>query len=187
MAAALLEPLTPAQRAALTAAMGAVERLILAGAITLEVADPASPGARYCQEQYFRELAVRFDAGFDPARSNTAADREITPPRGYLLLATLHGDPVGCGALRCHPDYGEIKRMWVSPAARGLGVGRRILQRLEALARRRRLPVVRLETNRSLVEAQALYRASGYREIGAFTSEPYADFWFEKALPARRR
>ena len=182
VAAALVERLTPEQRSALTAAMGTVERLIVAGAITLDTADPATPAARFCLERYFEELGARFETGFDPARSNTAADSEITPPNGYLLLATLHGEPVGCGALRCHRDYGEIKRMWVADSVRGLGLGRRILHRLEELARARRLPRVRLETNRSLVEAQTLYRTSGYTEIGSFTSEPYADFWFEKVL-----
>lgn len=185
VAAALIERLSAEQRSALTTAMGTVERLILAGAITLDTVDPTIPAARYCQERYFEELAARFESGFDPARSNTAADAEITPPNGYLVLATLHGEPVGCGALRCHRDYGEIKRMWVAESVRGLGVGRRILQRLEELARARRLPRIRLETNRSLVEAQTLYRTSGYTEIGSFTSEPYADFWFEKVLTRR--
>jgi DNA-binding MarR family transcriptional regulator/GNAT superfamily N-acetyltransferase len=182
----LLERLTPTQRDALTAAMGTVERLLLAGAVELEVVDPASSAARYCVGQYFEELGRRFEAGFDPARSISADAEELTPPRGYLVLAALHGDPVGCGALKCGPAFGEIKRMWVTPAARGLGVGRRILARLEALAADRRLPLLRLETNKSLAEAQALYRSSGYREVPAFNDEPYAHHWFEKALAAPR-
>jgi ribosomal protein S18 acetylase RimI-like enzyme len=72
--------------------------------------------------------------------------------------------------------------MWTAPSARGLGVGRRILAHLEELARRRSLPLLRLETNRTLSEAQALYRSSGFREVGAFNDEPYAHHWFEKSL-----
>ena len=72
--------------------------------------------------------------------------------------------------------------MWVAPASRGLGIGKRILQRLEALARKRRLPLLRLETNKALTEAQALYRSSGYREVRPFNDESYAHHWFEKAL-----
>ncbi|HEU5041079.1 MAG TPA: bifunctional helix-turn-helix transcriptional regulator/GNAT family N-acetyltransferase [Gemmatimonadales bacterium] len=181
-AAALLERLTPEQRAALTAAMGTVERLLLAGAVGLEVVDPAGRAARYCVQQYFQELAHRFEGGFDPARSISAGDDELRPPRGYFVLATLHGDAVGCGALKCHPDFGELKRMWVAPEARGLGLGRRILGGLEELARNRRLPLLRLETNQSLVEAQRLYRTSGYREVAAFNDEAYAHHWFEKRL-----
>ena len=179
-ATALLEQLTGAQRSALTTAMGMVERLILAAAVRLEVEDPRTPAARYCLTSYFTELARRFEAGFDPGRSISAGAEELTPPRGYFVLATLHGEPVGCGALKCHRDFGEIKRMWVAASSRGLGIGRRILERLEALARRRHIPVVRLETNKSLKEAQALYRGSGYREVRPFNSEPYAHHWFEK-------
>ncbi len=181
-AASILESLTQKQQQELTAAMAAVERLLRAGAVHLEVTAAASPGARCCLERYFEELAARFEGGFDPKLSISADAGELTPPRGYFVLATLEGDPVGCGALKCHADFGEIKRMWVKGAARGLGVGRRILLRLEELARSRRIPLLRLETNDTLKEAQALYRSSGYREVPAFNAEPYAHHWFEKRL-----
>ena len=70
--------------------------------------------------------------------------------------------------------------MWVAPAARGLGLGRRLLRELEEQARRRGARVVRLETNRTLAEAIALYRSAGYVEIEPFNDEPYAHHWFEK-------
>ena len=89
---------------------------------------------------------------------------------------------MGCGALKCHPGWGEIKRMWVAPSARGLGLGRRILEHLETIARKRRLRLVRLETNKALTEAQTLYKRSGYREVRPFNAEPYAHHWFEKTL-----
>jgi DNA-binding MarR family transcriptional regulator len=183
-ATALLDRLTETQRAALASAMGTVERLLLASAVRLDVEDPGSPAATYCLARYFEELAGRFDAGFDPARSISAGAAELTPPHGFFLLATLHGEPIGCGALKCLSDHGEIKRMWVSASARGLGIGKRILHRLEDLARERRIPVLRLETNRTLTEAQALYRANGYREVRPFNDEPYAHHWFEKTLAA---
>jgi DNA-binding MarR family transcriptional regulator/GNAT superfamily N-acetyltransferase len=181
-AAAMLEPLTESQRAALTAAMGTVERLLLAGAVSLEVENPASKAAEYCLGRYFEELAERFEAGFDPARSISAAAEELTPPHGFFVIARLKGEPVGCGALKCHPDFGEIKRMWVKASARGLGLGKRILLRLEDLARERHIPLLRLETNKALSEAQSLYQSSGYEEVAAFNDEPYAHHWFEKRL-----
>jgi DNA-binding MarR family transcriptional regulator/GNAT superfamily N-acetyltransferase len=182
VARSVLDALSETQRTALVTAMGSVERLFNASAVHLQVVDPRTRGARYCLEHYFAELAVRFDAGFDPTRGISATADELTPPRGYLVLATLHGEPVGCGALKCHRAFGEVKRMWVAQSSRGLGIGRRILERLEALARRRRIPVLRLETNKTLTEAQALYRASGYREVKPFNDEPYAHHWFEKRL-----
>jgi DNA-binding MarR family transcriptional regulator/GNAT superfamily N-acetyltransferase len=181
-AQALLEPLSEKQRAALTAAMAEVERLLLAGAVKVEVEAPTTPIARYCLSRYFEELNARFDAGFDPGLSISASAEELTPPRGYLVVAWLNGEAVGCGALKVRKDHGEIKRMWVVDSCRGLGIGRRILQGLEDLARKRRVRLLRLETNKSLTEAQALYRASGYTEVSAFNDEPYANHWFQKKL-----
>ena len=181
-AESLLQPLPDTQRAALLSAMTTVERALRASAVHLSLENPDSRAARYCLGRYFEELAARFEAGFDPARSIPADAVALTPPQGYFVLATLRGDPVGCGALKCHATFGEIKRMWVAPAARGLGVGTRILLRLEDLARARRLPLLRLETNKTLTEAQSLYRRNGFREVPAFNDEPYAHHWFEKTL-----
>jgi ribosomal protein S18 acetylase RimI-like enzyme len=90
---------------------------------------------------------------------------------------------VGCGALKLHGKApAEIKRMWVSPSVRGLGLGRRILRELEDRAREGGVTVARLETNRTLSEAISLYRAAGYQEVEAFNDEPYAHHWFEKRL-----
>jgi ribosomal protein S18 acetylase RimI-like enzyme len=72
--------------------------------------------------------------------------------------------------------------MWVDPTSRGLGVGRRLLERLEALARDNDVTVLRLETNRALTEAIALYHSAGFVEVAAFNNEPYAHHWFEKTL-----
>jgi DNA-binding MarR family transcriptional regulator/GNAT superfamily N-acetyltransferase len=181
-AASILEPLNEKQRALLAASMETVERLLTASSVVITVEDPSSRVSGECLSRYYRELAERFDAGFDPAASIPAVPGDLTPPRGYFLVARLHGKAVGCGALKCHPDFGEIKRMWVAPEARGLGIARRLLSRLEAIARKRKLPVLRLETNKSLTEAQALYRNSGYREVPRFNDERYAHHWFEKRL-----
>ena len=70
--------------------------------------------------------------------------------------------------------------MWVRTDARGLGIARRVLERLETTAREFGLTTLRLETNRALEEAQTLYRKSGYREVAPFNEEPYAHHWFEK-------
>ena len=182
-AASILEPLGARQRTRLVAAMAEVERLLAASAVQVTVSDPRHPDARACLQAYFSELSQRFDGGFDPAQSISADDGELTPPAGLLLVATLHGEPVGCGALKFHGDApAEIKRMWVAPAARGLGLGRRLLADLEAEAAARGIRTLRLETNRTLGEAIGLYRSAGYREMPAFNDEPYAHHWFEKTL-----
>ncbi|HEY7293923.1 MAG TPA: bifunctional helix-turn-helix transcriptional regulator/GNAT family N-acetyltransferase [Dehalococcoidia bacterium] len=191
LAASLLEPLDPDQRDRLVAAMCEVERLLTAALVQIAPIDPAHPHARHCLRTYFTELDRRFASGFDPAHSISAEDDELRPPAGLFLVATLHGEPVGCGALKFHAGApAEIKRMWVDGAARGLGLGRRLLAELEARAVAGGASVVRLETNRTLVEAIALYRSAGYREVPAFNTEPYAHHWFEKRLspvPSTRR
>ena len=147
--------------------------------------DPASADAQFCLSAYFAEIASRFPGGFDPAKGKGAPDHDdFRPPRGCLLLARRDGEPIGCGALRTlEPGVGEIKRMWIAPSARGIGLGRRLLAELEAEAMRHRFHTVRLDTNATLDEALNLYRSSGYREIPRFNENPYAQHWFEKTLP----
>jgi DNA-binding MarR family transcriptional regulator/GNAT superfamily N-acetyltransferase len=185
-----LEPLDTGSRSKLVSAMTEVERLLSASTVTFAVEDPHTPEAQWCINQYFAELNRRFDAGFDPKRGIPAEPDELVPPAGALLIARLRGQPVGCGALKFHGRAPtELKRMWVSPDVRGLGVGRRLLAELERCAVAAGTKVVRLETNRTLKEAIQLYRTSGYREVPAFNDEPYAHHWFEKRLqkPAHRR
>jgi DNA-binding MarR family transcriptional regulator/GNAT superfamily N-acetyltransferase len=182
VARSVLAPLSAAQQARLIAAMTEVERLMRASAVRIAAEPADGADARWCVDQYFRELGRRFDAGFDPARSISADAHELTPPAGVFLIARLGGRPIGCGALKAKERrIGDVKRMWVAAEARGLGIGRRLLAALEAEARKRGLETLRLETNRSLVEAQALYRRAGYREVAPFNEEPYAHHWFEKS------
>jgi ribosomal protein S18 acetylase RimI-like enzyme len=182
LASSVLDPLSERQRAELVTAMETVERLLTASMVSVEAEDPRTAGARWCLEQYYGELAERFDAGFEEAKSPVHAE-ELTAPAGRMLVARLRGAPVACGGLRLTgPGQAEIKRMWVSPSVRGLGLGRRMLAELERHAREAGAGVVRLETNRSLTEAISLYRRSGYVEIPAYNDEYYAHHWFEKRL-----
>jgi ribosomal protein S18 acetylase RimI-like enzyme len=145
--------------------------------------DPEHTIAQHCLRAYFTELDRRFDTGFDPELSIPADEEELRPPAGIFLVASLRADPIGCGALR-FPDNApaDIKRMWVAESARGLGIGRRLLGELEKHAAERGARAVRLETNKTLVEAISLYRSAGYIEVAPFNDEPYAHYWFEKQI-----
>lgn len=181
LAASLLEPLGMQQRERLLAAMAEVERLLRASAVTIEPVDPFGTEARTCIQAYFHELHDLFDEGFDPALTVPADPEELVPPNGWLLLARLDGEPVGCGALKVKDSgVGEIKRMWVAPTMRGLGVAQRLLQSLEARAAEAGVDVLRLDTHRNLVQARALYLRNGYVEIAPYNANPYAHHWFEK-------
>ncbi len=182
-AAALLQALPSAPRARLVAAMAEVQRLLGLAGLRLERVDPASPPARWCIGRYFEELDRRFESGFDPATSLPAEAGELVPPRGAFLVASVDGQPVACGAVKAmSPTVGSLKRMWVADTVRGLGIGRRMLEALEAEARGLGLRVVRLETNRTLEEAIHLYRSAGFRDVAPFNADPYAHHWFEKRL-----
>ncbi|MFR9775368.1 GNAT family N-acetyltransferase [Micromonospora sp. MS34] len=182
-ARSILEPLSEQRRARLVAAMAEVERLLVSSMVVIEPCPPADPRARACVRAYAREVGQRFDEGFDPALSNPVRDEELLPPAGLFLLAALNGEPVGCGALKLHPGApAEIKRVWVADSVRGLGIGRRLLDHLERYAAEHGWAAVRLDTNRNLTEAIAMYRAAGYREIEPYNTERYAHHWFEKPL-----
>jgi ribosomal protein S18 acetylase RimI-like enzyme len=149
--------------------------------IALEAADSAH--ARYCLSSYYVELESRFDTGFDPEAVKNFDPAEMTPPKGYFVVARRDGEAVGCGALKVlEPGIGEIKRVWVSNTARGQGLAGRLMDRLESIAQEAGLAVLRLDTNKTLVEAHALYRKRGYHEIARYNDNPYADHWFEKRL-----
>ncbi len=139
--------------------------------------------AEFGLRSYFAELDSRFSSGFDPAAALPTDPDEMRLPLGLFVIARVDGRPVGCGALKLHgANPAEIKRLWVSNDARGLGIGRGLLAELESHSVAHGIRTVQLDTNRSLVEAIGLYRATGYYEIEAFNQERYADFWFEKKL-----
>jgi DNA-binding MarR family transcriptional regulator/GNAT superfamily N-acetyltransferase len=183
LARQILDPLNETQRARLAAAMTDVERLLTASAVQIEEVPPGSRDAEHCLSHYFAELAERFDAGFDPALSLAPTLDGFAPPNGTFLVMRLRGRPVGCGGFkRDARGTAYIKRMWVAREARGLSLGRQLLQALEDRARSLGYNKLRLETEKSLTEAQQLYRSSGYREVPRFNDERYAHHWFEKPL-----
>lgn len=187
IASMLLAPLSDAQRQRLLEAMADVVRLLSASAVTVEPVDPAGAEARACIDAYVQELEQRLGMAFDPTRGPTARADELTPPNGVFLLARLDAAPVGCIGLKViGAGVGEIKRMWVDPACRGLGVARRLLAAAETHAAGMALRRLRLDTSNRQEEALNLYRRSGYREIAAYNDNPYASHWFEKRLGRQR-
>ena len=186
LAASILDPLNEEQRTELVAAMRTVERLIATSLVELRQGDPESPDAQRCLRAYVAELNRRApQRGFDPSRGSTADPHEVRPPNGAFVVAYLRGEPIGCGAVKHHPSGAtDVKRMWLAESARGLGLGRRLLERLEGLAREHGSVEVRLETGDVLTEAIALYRSAGYAEVAPFNDEPFADRWFAKPLRA---
>jgi GNAT superfamily N-acetyltransferase/DNA-binding MarR family transcriptional regulator len=167
----------------LLAAMDLVTAALNRAHVEIAPADPGSAAARACAARYYAELAARFEGGFDAARALQPVDDELRPPRGVLLLATADGEALGCVGVRLpEPGIAEIKRLWVAEGSRGLGLAGRLMDAAEAKARAFGAAAARLDTNRVLTEAIALYRARGYADVPSFNAEPYAHHWFAKAL-----
>jgi GNAT superfamily N-acetyltransferase len=94
---------------------------------------------------------------------------EVAQGRGTFLVAYRGGAPIGCGALRLlDPNTAELKRMYVSPHARGQGLGRQLVAALEAEARALGIGRLVLETGVRQTAALALYRATGFQPIPLF-------------------
>lgn len=151
----------------------------------IRIADPRSEESLYCLNRYYQELAATFDQGFDVKRSRDPRTDQMLPPKGVFMVATSDGLPIGCVALKGNGSQtGEIKRLWVSSPARGLGLATRLMQEVESAARSLGVSTLRLDTNRSLLGARELYRRLGWQEIDRFNDDRYADFFFEKVLDA---
>jgi GNAT superfamily N-acetyltransferase len=158
--------------------------LLIAASVEIRPVDPEHPDAEYCLAEYVAELNRRSTGRrFDPAVGETAHPQEVRPPAGQFFVAYLHDEPIGCGAVKHHGDApAEIKRMWIAPVARGLGLGRRLLETLEACARENGAAVAHIETSAVSDEALSLYRSTGWVEVPRFNNEPFADHWLEKTL-----
>lgn len=183
LAADLIEPLTHRQREQLSEAIDVADRLLRLGTVTFEIVDPASVEAVHAMTSYFSELDVRFREGFDPADTLVADAPAMRGPTGAFVVARSDEMTIACGGVQRHDDdTGEIKRMWVHDDWRGVGIGRRMLARLELAVIDAGYHRVVLDTNESLTEAISMYERSGYRPIARYNDNPYAMHWFEKHL-----
>ncbi|MGB0659534.1 MAG: GNAT family N-acetyltransferase [Mangrovicoccus sp.] len=109
---------------------------------------------------------------------------ELTAPNCVFFVAFHYGKPMGCVALVDQLHYGEIKRLFVRPQARGLGLAKALMAALEDQCRDLGLVTLRLETGTQLTEAVQLYRAQGFAECEAFGDYPVLDssLFMEKSL-----
>ena len=151
--------------------------------IRFEVVPPADPRAQASLQAFYAELSERFARGFDVNLSCSPEHQDMIPPRGAFLLMTLDGIALGCAGLKGTDNgYAEIKRMWIAPSARGMGLTHRLMAAIEDQARALGIDTLRLDTNSVLHEACAYYRKHGWTEIARFNPDPYPDLFFEKQL-----
>lgn len=127
----------------------------------------SSPAAGALIARLNAELTERYPSPEDNHFHLSA--EQVAEGEGVFLVARLDREPVGCGALRrIEPGTGEIKRMYVAPSQRGLGIGRRVLGELERHAHLLGLRRLVLETGVRQHEALTLYERFGFRQIDRF-------------------
>jgi DNA-binding MarR family transcriptional regulator/GNAT superfamily N-acetyltransferase len=181
----LVQPLAASQRARLADALATADRLLRAATVTIDEVAPDSADARGALDRYFVELDVRFRSGFDPGAAGADDVDMMRAPHGTFLVIRNDGAIVGCAGLHRIDDVtGEIKRMWIDPEFRGLGLGRRLLVTVEERAEVLGCTTVVLDTNETLDEAIAMYERAGYSRVERYNDNPYAHHWFSKALHA---
>jgi putative acetyltransferase len=143
--------------------------------VSIARVDPRLPGVT----ALIAELD-RYMAGLYPAESNHLVDVEtLAQPHTHFFAAAVAGDYRGCGAImlqgREEGAYAEVKRIFVSPRARGLGLGRRIIETLIDASRAQGITLMRLETGTRQPEALGLFAAMGFSRRGPFGDYPVDD------------
>lgn len=126
--------------------------------------DPREPGAL----ALLQASHALMESLFPPEDNHYLSVDALLVPEISFFVAEAGGEVLGTAALARKAGYGEVKSMFVAPAARGRGVARALLGHLETEARKMGLPLLRLETGNLLEAAMALYTAHGFRGCGAF-------------------
>jgi GNAT superfamily N-acetyltransferase len=150
--------------------------------IVIAVEPPDAADARRLLQRFEEEKREREDH-YDAENAVRLAPQELMPPSGAFMIARHEGRAVGCGGVRrLGPDVGELRRLYVEPEARSLGVGRLLFEAMEEAARRIGYRTVRLDTHPALREAREMFEELGYREIPPYNDNPNAGVWYEKDL-----
>jgi putative acetyltransferase len=155
--------------------------------VTIERVTAPTPELR----ELIGELDDVLNAAYEPHQRHGLAITQLFEPHVRFFVAHLDGAAVACGGIALFEGYAEVKRMYTRPAARGHGVAKAVLRRLEEEARASRKTTLRLETGHYQAEAVGLYRRAGFISCGPFghyAQMPARDIetslFFEKALQA---
>ena len=140
------------------------------------VVEPAPAPTREVRE-LIAELDAALGAEYEAHQRHGLSIAQVFEPHLRFFLARWQGAAAGCGGVALFDDHAEVKRLYTRPAARGRGLAKALLRRIEEEARAAGLPVLRLETGTRQPEAIGLYERMGFRRCGPFG--PYA------AMPAR--
>ena len=151
--------------------------------VTVREEPPGSPAGRLLRVQYWQDVTTTtgLSAGGGPPESDVV---DLAAPAGAFFVAARAGTDLGCAGVRLLGDGAdaEVKRLYVAPAARGLRLGRRLLERTEEWARARGARRLVLDTRACLLAARGLYASAGFGEVEPYNDNPHAEVWYAKPL-----
>lgn len=152
--------------------------------VTFRDASVDDPDAHELIAEYFAMRAETFPPHLGKYSPKFPEPAAFLPPAGvFVLVVDDDGAAIGCGGVRMlEPHIGEVKHLYMRPAAQGRGLGRALLVELEARAAEFGATEVVLDTNASLAAAGRLYRSSGYVNVEPYNDNPNATDWFRKEL-----
>ena len=141
-----------------------------------------APAAKVLVPEYVAEIRAMYPE-WTPDVPPRLTPEDVEPPAGRWVVAYRRGNPVGCAALKRLGNHtAEIKRVYVAPEARGTGVARAILARLERIAQDVGYTTLRMDTGARQPASAALFSSCGYEQIADYNGNPVAAYWFEKRL-----
>ncbi|WP_432562462.1 GNAT family N-acetyltransferase [Kineococcus sp. SYSU DK003] len=156
--------------------------------VQLREEPPGGDAGRFLRSAFWSEVSEIADLPADEDGAPPGDLVDLVPPRGAFVVAVRGDEPLGCVGVRELADSSvEVKRLYVSGAARGLGVGRRLLTWCEDWARSRGAARLVLDTHGALTAARGLYGSAGFVEVEPYNDNPHAQLWFAKALTSGDR
>jgi putative acetyltransferase len=134
----------------------------------MSVATELVPYPTHQVAELLAELDQILGAAYEPDQRHALSIEQLFQPGIRFFIARLNGEAAGCGGVALYSDYAEVKRMYTRDAARGRGIGKALLARIEAEARNAGLRALRLETGIHQAPAIGLYERWGFRQCGPF-------------------
>ena len=141
-----------------------------------------APSVQILLAEYYQELNIRIEGGFDHNNSTHGDVASTAPPNGIFLLVEMDKVPVGIGAIKTESStslqkIGELKRMYLKPSVRSQGIGQLLVKELLNWGRKLGMESIRLDSNRALSNAIGMYRSCGFVDIPRYNWHPYGDVW----------
>ncbi|MEF3273483.1 MAG: GNAT family N-acetyltransferase [Chloroflexus sp.] len=122
--------------------------------------------------QLIAELEAELAPLYLPESQHGYSVAKMIEQQVAFFVVRVNGEPAGCGGIQLYPDYGELKRMYIRPAFRNMGLAQRLIDHLSTYATSHQCRLLRLETGILQPAAIRCYEKAGFYRIGPFGDYP---------------